>query len=459
MFQNTLLIIKADYMRKRKTLLKYLLTRGFQIQGQRSLSFSVEEAAEFYGDLEDNSYFMVQVMLLSKGNSEAYILTKTNAVEDMLNILICYFGSSIEMDRYIHVTTCYLKVGREISYIFPNYIHEPIYPLEQLKFCTKTHIIKPMMSELYDIVTQKDDKDANKSWKTKLAEALELSHAGLPQISNLYNYSPSPHMLAKAIQTKATSFKPVKLHRGMDGGSSATLKSHVLSCTTQGTLDLSSSSCISCSSFQSIDTCMRQSYRKLPLSDLVKAKTAPLDLSVSEEEIDKIKVAEKEKVGMAEEVLKMDFEEESKFLGESEYLEVKDISSIEICSAAEVAVEEPSAGEFIAEEPAAVEPAAAEPATVEPPFEEPTAEEMPTLQSVTEEPAIGQTTAVETVTEGPAGVEKPTAVELVAEEPAKETVVIEPTTAEPAAEELAPDEKEMPEQLTAQEPVEQPPAE
>lgn len=90
MFENTLLIIKADYMRRRKTLLKYLMRRGFQIQGQRRLLFSVEEAAEFYADLVDTPYFMIQVMLLSKGNSEAYILTKKNAVEDMLNILVCY---------------------------------------------------------------------------------------------------------------------------------------------------------------------------------------------------------------------------------------------------------------------------------------------------------------------------------------------------------------------------------
>lgn len=90
MFEDTLLIIKADYMHRRKQLLMYLLKSGFQIQGQRRLLFSPELAAEFYDDLSDSPSFMMYVILLSKGNSEAYILAKNNAAQDLLEIMTCF---------------------------------------------------------------------------------------------------------------------------------------------------------------------------------------------------------------------------------------------------------------------------------------------------------------------------------------------------------------------------------
>uniref|UniRef100_A0A1B0BME9 Nucleoside diphosphate kinase-like domain-containing protein n=1 Tax=Glossina palpalis gambiensis TaxID=67801 RepID=A0A1B0BME9_9MUSC len=423
MFENTLLIIKADYMHKRKILLKYLLRRGFQIQGQRHLSFTVEEAAEFYSDLVDTPYFMMQVMLLSKGNSEAYILAKKNAVEDMLNILVCYFGSSIEMDRYIHITTCSRKTQREISYIFPNYIHESIFPLEQIKFCTKAHVIGPMIHELYDIVTQKDDKDANKTWKMKLAEALESSHAGLPQISNVCNYSPSLNMLGKAVQTKATSFKPIRLHPGAGTGSTATLKSHVISYTTQATtFDSSSSSCISCTSFESIETCMRQSYRKVPLVDLVKAKTAPLEICGSERELQKIEMGEEKRIEM--EMLE---EAETKSIGEEESTHEQDVFSIEISSASSMeissgegaAVEDSVGKELVAGESIVVEPTASAAA-----IEDTNAIEARAEKSAVALDVIGEDVTAGIVTEEVVGYESPS-VGNIGEEPADENPIVE----------------------------------
>lgn len=90
MWENTLLIIKADYMRNRKILLNYLLKRGFQIQGSRCLLFSPEQAAEFYKDRADDIDFMVLVILLSKGISEAFVLAKDNAVRSLVDIMCCH---------------------------------------------------------------------------------------------------------------------------------------------------------------------------------------------------------------------------------------------------------------------------------------------------------------------------------------------------------------------------------
>uniref|UniRef100_A0A1A9UXF1 NDK domain-containing protein n=1 Tax=Glossina austeni TaxID=7395 RepID=A0A1A9UXF1_GLOAU len=454
MFENTLLIIKADYMDRRKTLLQYLMRRGFQIQGQRHLLFSVEKAAEFYADLVDTPYFMIQVTLLSKGNSEAYILTKKNAVEDMLNILV--------------------------------YIHEPIFPLEQLKFCKKADIIGPMMHELYDIVNQKDDKDANKGWKTKLAEALDLSHAGLPQISNLCNYSPSPNMLGKAIQTKATSFKPIRLHPGAGTGSTATLKSHAISYTTQGTtLDSSSSSCISCTSFESIDKCLRQAYRKVPLADLIKAKTAPLEISGSEKDLQKIEMGEEKQIEM--EMLEEYFKAEMKSIGEEQSMheqnvssiEISSVSSMEVSSAAEAAAEDSAGKELVAEVSIAIKSIASEA-----PIEGTTAIEPRVEKSAISLPGVGENVTAEIVSEKAVGfavsagnigeelvaeepiVDQPVNKGIISEEPvAEKQIAAVPSAAEPsvtAADEHTVEEipireeNQIPQELAAQELAEQP---
>lgn len=77
-------------MAKRKHLLIYLLQNGFQVQGQRKVKFTPELAAEFYRDISEEPEFMFQVILLSKGPSETLILTKENAVEDLLNSMVCY---------------------------------------------------------------------------------------------------------------------------------------------------------------------------------------------------------------------------------------------------------------------------------------------------------------------------------------------------------------------------------
>lgn len=90
MFEDTLLIIKSDYLNKRKFLLKYLLQKCFQIQGNRRLRFTPEMAADFYNYIGDGALFMVQVIMLSKGNSEAFILAKEDAVKDLIDTLVCY---------------------------------------------------------------------------------------------------------------------------------------------------------------------------------------------------------------------------------------------------------------------------------------------------------------------------------------------------------------------------------
>lgn len=76
MFENTLMIIKPDYLHKRRPVLLKLLSEGFQLQGNRRLAFSPETAAEFYADYADEKGFMLEVILLSKGYQRRLLLPR-----------------------------------------------------------------------------------------------------------------------------------------------------------------------------------------------------------------------------------------------------------------------------------------------------------------------------------------------------------------------------------------------
>uniref|UniRef100_A0A1A9WJR4 C2H2-type domain-containing protein n=1 Tax=Glossina brevipalpis TaxID=37001 RepID=A0A1A9WJR4_9MUSC len=254
-------------MRKRKVLLKHLLDRGFQIQASRRLLFSPELAAEFYKDKVDDNNFMMLVILLSKDVSEAIVLTKEKAVQDLVDILCCYFGTSLEMDRFVHVTTCYHKVQREISFIFPNYIHEPIYCPEHLNCCNTESVMRPIIAQLYDIVTQQDGINSKIPWKTTFTEELMSTHQNLAIITNASNYA--PNLINAATQTKDTSYQTVSVCDPL-------LKTPTISCSSQ---NVTSSSCLSCTVFGSDDKYVGQIHRKVSLVDLVKAKTIPLESS------------------------------------------------------------------------------------------------------------------------------------------------------------------------------------
>ncbi|XP_023297232.2 uncharacterized protein LOC111679863 [Lucilia cuprina] len=268
MFQDTLLIIKPDYLAKRKALLLHLLQQGFFIKGQRKVCFSPELAAEFYQDLAEGCGFMIQVILLSKGKAEAFILAKECAVEDLINDMVCYFNTSTEMEQNIHVTKCLANVQREISFIFPNYIHEPIYCPEQIKFCANNPLVESTINTLYDIVVN-PAKDPHKSWKEKLAESLISTNTTIPHISNQCCHNLNLNAQDTAQQTKITCFKHEKVQ--LRGSLSSDLDM------SRDCSSLTTSSCVSCSAFDSDADCIQQTFEQ-PFTEIIKARTAPLEV-------------------------------------------------------------------------------------------------------------------------------------------------------------------------------------
>ncbi|EDV90599.1 fibrous sheath CABYR-binding protein [Drosophila grimshawi] len=244
MFEDTLLIIKPDYLHKRRPVLLKLLSCGFQIEGNRRLNFSPELAAEFYADYADEKGFMLEVILLSKGISEAFILTKENAVKELLNIMICYFGNSSELERNVHVTKHPASVAREIIFIFPNYIHEPIELFDANRFCNRP-MIKPLLGEIYDILQNVDC--SQKDWKMRVADYLMRRNPVVPQISNQCQVAPDLHTQERSQQTLMTYRSPAKDAKPKE--KSVSSGSMLSSTTPHSSLLLTTSSCVTCAGF------------------------------------------------------------------------------------------------------------------------------------------------------------------------------------------------------------------
>ncbi|XP_017101101.2 uncharacterized protein [Drosophila bipectinata] len=248
MFENTLMIIKPDYLHKRRPVLLKLLSEGFQLQGNRRLAFSPETAAEFYADYADEKGFMLEVILLSKGVSEAFIVTKTNAVQELLNIMICYFGSASDLERNVHVTKNAGCVAREINFIFPNYIHEPTHMFDRNNFCTRP-MLKPLFSEIYDILQNTDCSQDN--WKVRVSDYLVRSNPAVPQISNQCQQRPEVGIQNKSQQT-AMTYAPLPSATGVQPRTKKTdsSTSPLTSTSPHSSMLLSSSSCVTCGGFE-----------------------------------------------------------------------------------------------------------------------------------------------------------------------------------------------------------------
>ncbi|KAH8382411.1 hypothetical protein KR009_003379 [Drosophila setifemur] len=248
MFENTLMIIKPDYLHKRRPVLLKLLSEGFQLQGNRRLAFSPESAAEFYADYADEKGFMLEVILLSKGVSEAFIVTKENGVQELLNVMICYFGSASDLERNIHVTKNAGCVAREINFIFPNYIHEPAEMFDRKTFCNRP-LLKPLISEIYDILQNADCSQDN--WKVRVSDYLVRTNPKMPEISNQCQERPDVGIQNKSQQT-AMTYAPMPSARGVAPRTKKTESSTspLSSTSPHSSMRLSSSSCVTCGGFE-----------------------------------------------------------------------------------------------------------------------------------------------------------------------------------------------------------------
>ncbi|XP_017141838.1 uncharacterized protein LOC108155509 [Drosophila miranda] len=316
MFETSLLIIKPDYLHKRRPVLLKLLAEGFLLKGSRKLAFSPELAAEFYADYADEQGFMLEVILLSKGVSEAFIVTKENAVQTLLNTMICYFGTSADLERNIHVTKHAQSVAREINFIFPNYIHEPTDFFERQRFCNRP-MLKPLIGEVYHILQNADCSQDN--WKMRVADYLVRSNPKLPQVSNQCLERPDVGIQNKAQQTVLTYPSAARDAQPRDKQKSKSSSSLLSSSSPHSSMLLTSSSCVTCGGFDRSEPCPAEldlDKRVEPQSEepacvgeeILWKEVIVYEEVVPEEEASKDEALEVEEEGEGEELASSDIE-------------------------------------------------------------------------------------------------------------------------------------------------------
>ncbi|XP_016951201.1 fibrous sheath CABYR-binding protein [Drosophila biarmipes] len=378
MFENSLLIIKPDYLHKRRPVLLKLLGEGFQLQGNRRIAFSPETAAEFYADYADEKGFMLEVILLSKGVSEAFIVTKENAVQELLNIMICYFGSASELERNIHVTKNSYSVAREINFIFPNYIHEPHQMFDHNNFCNRP-MLKPLLQEIYDIMQNVDCSQEN--WKVRLSDYLVRSNPKMPQVTNQCQQRPDVGIQDKSQQTTMT-YAPKPSARGAQPRAKKTQSSSspLSSTSPHSSMLLSSSSCVTCGGFERSEPCISE----LELSKRVEPhdeEKVCVDEEILWKEVVVYEEIQPEEEEQESKEFKFELEEEHE--GEAGGSDVESDRSVHDAAPLPAAQDEESeAGETAAGEPAE---AAAAPEAVPPAEEAP-----PAAEAAPEAPPAGE---------------------------------------------------------------------
>lgn len=100
-----------------------------------------------------------------------------------------------------------------------------------------------------------------------------LTNEALPQISNQCSYNSQLNMQDTAQQTKITCFKPEEIKGNVFKGFSLSDMSLSKYCSS---LNITTSSCVSCSGFESGAECVKQTYQQ-SLEEIIKARTAPLN--------------------------------------------------------------------------------------------------------------------------------------------------------------------------------------
>lgn len=355
-------------------------------------------------------------------------------------------------------------------------IYEPMYCPEKLAFCTKNPIIKPLLQELYDI-TKETEPDRNKEWKVQVADYLNSSNKNLPMISNLGIRTTLRNLQERAQQTKFTMFKQFNVHKGLDGGSMATLKSQF---TGGSSVHISTSSCVSCSDFGSTDDRIRHIHRKEPLTDLIKKKTAPLTsssaaaLEIEKEEQDESKTRKlfrdvqmdvmkqanvirqmltmdgsKEVVVREGEVIEQELIEEEVIKGDLHTIEVAKSAHEEVPEKPELqeAVQVVPSDKVITEKPVDEDE---QPVVEQPALED----EQPAPEKHADEEPVSVEHAVKQPVGGESAVEEPATKELAAED--EHPVAEEPAAEEPVA---AADSDNHPQDAAPQEHAEEAPVE
>ncbi|KAL0974007.1 hypothetical protein UPYG_G00214190 [Umbra pygmaea] len=139
--ERTLALIKPDVIHRADEIEETILTSGFTVLQKRMLHLSPEQCSDFYAEHYGKIYFPSLTAFMSSGPIIALALARDQAIghwktligpEDSIKAkethpecLRAKFGTSV-LKNAVHGSDSFSSAERELKYIFPNTVIEPI---------------------------------------------------------------------------------------------------------------------------------------------------------------------------------------------------------------------------------------------------------------------------------------------------------------------------------------------
>ncbi|KAM3867106.1 nucleoside diphosphate kinase homolog 5 [Diretmus argenteus] len=167
--ERTLALIKPDAAAKAEEIEDVILKAGFVILQKRTLKLSPWQCADFYADHCGKRLFPSLTTFMSSGPITALELARDNAIahwkaiigpvnpkakETPPECLRAKYGTS-DLRNALHGSESFTAAEREIKYMFPNSVTEPIPKGEATKSYQSKYVNPTLLSGLTELCKQK----------------------------------------------------------------------------------------------------------------------------------------------------------------------------------------------------------------------------------------------------------------------------------------------------------------
>ncbi|KAM4721342.1 nucleoside diphosphate kinase homolog 5 [Rhinophrynus dorsalis] len=139
--ERTLAILKPDVLQKSEEIEDIILKCGFHIVQKRKVHLSPEQCSDFYSDQYGKMFFPSLTAYMSSGPIIALALARYNAIsywkellgpsnslkakETHPESLRAIYGTD-DLRNALHGSDCFMSAEREIRFMFPEVIIEPV---------------------------------------------------------------------------------------------------------------------------------------------------------------------------------------------------------------------------------------------------------------------------------------------------------------------------------------------
>ncbi|XP_053321374.1 nucleoside diphosphate kinase homolog 5 [Spea bombifrons] len=139
--ERTLALIKPDAFHKEEEIEDLILRSGFYIVQKRKINLIPEQCSDFYSDQYGKMFFPTLTAYMSSGPVVAFMLSRHNAISYWKELigpsnslkakethpysLRALYGTD-DLRNAVHGSNCFISAEREIRFMFPEAIIEPV---------------------------------------------------------------------------------------------------------------------------------------------------------------------------------------------------------------------------------------------------------------------------------------------------------------------------------------------